>query len=129
MTGRKWLAATYAVLAMACASSGSDDSAADQEPVEDSHAVVQNDYMGDVEIFIVTGTIRNRLGRVPTGTQASFVIPPRLMVRPDLQFQVTPSAATTTGFSYPPISISPGSTIELHINRVLANSTYQHRGR
>jgi hypothetical protein len=128
MTRRDWLAATCALLVMACASSRSSDGAANAEPVEDSHVVVQNDYMGDIEVFIVTGVIRNRLGSVVTGAETRFVIPPRLMVRPELHFQVAPSAATMSGFSYQPISMSPGSTVELHVNRVLANSTYQVRG-
>jgi hypothetical protein len=127
VTRREWLAAACASLAMACASS-TNNSSADPEQLEDSHAIVQNDYWGDIDVFIITGAIRNRLGRVATGAEAEFVIPARLMVRPEVHFHVTPSAATTTGFSYQPISMSPGSTVELHVKPVLANSTYQVRG-
>jgi hypothetical protein len=128
MKRRAWLAATCAWLAMACASSQSTDAPATSEPVEDSHAIVQNDYLGDIEVFLVTGAIRNRLGRVSTGGKTSFVIPARFMVFPELHFYVTPAAATTSGFSYQPIAMSLGSTVELHVNRVLTNSTFQVRG-
>jgi hypothetical protein len=128
MKRRAWLAATCAWLAMACASSKSTDTPPTPEAVEDSHAIVQNDYLGDIEVFLVTGAIRSRLGRVSTGGKVSFVIPARFMVLPELYFHVTLAAATTSGFSYPPIIMSVGSTVELHVNRVLTNSTYQVRG-
>lgn len=126
---RDCLATTCVLLVIGCASAQSNGAAANQEPVEDSHVIVQNDYMGDVEVFILNGTIRNRLGRVSVGAKVRFIIPARLMERPDVQFQVTPAAATSSGFTYAPISMSQGSTVELHVARVLASSTHQIVGR
>ena len=121
-----WKAAGLALLLGACASPGvqhQDMAFAPAPAVESARVFVQNDYFGDMDLFAINGSIRTRIGAIPAGRTAGFRIPASLLVRPEIQFQVDP-VGPEAPFTYRPISLAPGNSVELSVAPALQMSSY-----
>ena len=84
---------------------------------------MHNDYAGEMDVFMMNGSIRTRIGSVAAGRTASFRIPGSLLIRPELQFQVDP-VGPVGAFTYRPFAVGPGITIELSLTPALQMSSY-----
>lgn len=113
-----WKLAACAVVLAACA-----PVVQKKEAFVVSAVVVRNDYLGVMEVYAITGSIRTRIGAVATGTTATFPIPRYLLMRPEIQFQVDP-VGPVAPFTYPPIPVEPTNVIELSVAPTLQMSSY-----
>ena len=84
---------------------------------------VRNDFFGEVDVYVVTGSLRARIGSVQAARTANFRIPHAFTVRPEIQFQVDP-VGPAAPFNYRPIAVLPGSNIELSLAPALQMSSY-----
>jgi len=90
---------------------------------EESTLIVQNDYLREMDIYAVTGSTRVRLGSVMTGATARVRVPHQLLVKPELQLQVDP-VGPDAAFTFSPIVVRPGVTVELMVATSLPMSSY-----
>lgn len=120
-----WKIAGYALVLAACATGIERESAAfaPAPPAEESTFTVRNDYFGEVDIFIVAGNTRARIGTVSTAGTAKLRIPRVFLARSEIQFQIDP-VGPVAPFTYRPISFAPGNAIELSIAPALHMSAY-----
>ena len=121
-----WKIAGCALALAACAPGVQDKNLAfapAAPPTEASTVVVRNDYLGELDVYAITGSIRTRIGSISGGRTASFRIPGSLLIRPEIQFQVDP-VGPVAPFSYRPIAVGPGNMIELSVAPTLQMSSY-----
>lgn len=117
--------AGFAVALAACAP-GMDEGRSTYAPApreEQSSVSVRNDFFGEVDVYVVTGAIRARIGSVRAAQSANFRIPSTFMVRPEIQFQVDPIGPEPP-FNYRPIALTPGNHVELAVAPALQMSSY-----
>jgi hypothetical protein len=120
-----WKAAGCALVLAACAPAARDSGAGfmPAAPSEKSTVVVRNDYFGEMDVYIVAGATRTRLGSVPTAGTASFRIPGVLLLRTEIQFQVDP-VGPVPPFTYQSFQLRPGNDVELAVAPALTMSSY-----
>ena len=120
-----WKLAVCALALAACGPAAREQDSAflPAPPTEGSTLVVRNDYFGEVDVFALNGSIRHRIGTVAAGGTASFRIPGRLLMRPEIQFQLDP-VGPIVPFTYRPIAVGPGNVIELSVAPALPMSSY-----
>lgn len=94
-------------------------------PSEESTLVVQNDYAGEMDVYAVTGSTRFRLGTI-RGRTGTLRLPRTLLARPSIVIQLDP-VGPVDAYTYPPIVITPGATIELMVAPMLTMSSYAVR--
>ena len=120
-----WKAAGCALVLAACAPAAREPAAGfmPAAPSEKSTVVVRNDYFGEMDVYVVAGATRTRLGSVPTAGTANFRIPPTFLLRTEIQFQVDP-VGPVAPFTYQPIQLRAGNDIELAVAPALGMSSY-----
>ncbi|MGQ0562938.1 MAG: hypothetical protein ACT443_13825 [Gemmatimonadota bacterium] len=84
---------------------------------------VENQYFGDMTIYLLNGGSRTRLGRVGTMSSAAFEIPNGLLGFSDVRLLAEP-LGPDAGFTSEPLLVSPGSKIELRLASHLPMSYY-----
>jgi hypothetical protein len=94
----------------------------DTYSVDSSKVLVVNGYLGEVDLFVVAGATRTRIGTVQSGRTKEFVIPRPLMARTEIQFQVDP-VGPAAPFTFPSIALVPGNIIELSLAPTLQMSS------
>lgn len=121
----RWTLAALALVLGACGPGMQEQDAGflPAPAAEGARLFVQNDYLGDMDVFAINGSIRTRIGAVPAGGSAQFRIPASLLVRPEIQFQVDP-VGPVAPFTYRPIALSPGNSVELAVAPALQMSSY-----
>lgn len=109
---RLWLASVLVVL-VACRHQENDGSVAPQDaPRADVTVLVQNHHWLDINIYLIRGTSRQRLGTVAGTNQKSFTISwSRLTGLVGLQLQADPIGASTV-LTTEMIAIRPGAVVE-----------------
>lgn len=114
-----------ALVLAACATGVEQENAAfaPPPPAQESSLTVRNDYFGEIDIFIVAGSTRARIGTVSTAGTAKLRIPRAFLARSEIQFQIDP-VGPVAPFTYRPISFTPGNAIELSIAPALHMSAY-----
>lgn len=125
MVQRYWIATALTLAVSACASVASQDDVGfvQPAPADESVLVVANNYWGEMDVFALNGGTRVRLGSVMTGKTATLKISRDLLARPEVQFQIDP-VGPEDAFTFPPISIHPGATVELMVQNSLRMSSY-----
>jgi len=120
-----WKAALGALALAACAPGASESGAGfmPAAPSEKSTVLVRNDYMGEMDVYVVLGATRTRLGSVPTSGTANFRIPDALLQRTEIQFQVDP-VGPAPPFTYQPFQLRAGNDVELAVAPALTMSSY-----
>ena len=120
-----WKAATCALALVACGPAAHESGAGfmPAAPSEKSTVLVRNDYLGEMDVYVVLGATRTRLGSVPTSATANFRIPNVLLQRTEIQFQVDP-VGPVPPFTYQPIQLRPGNDVELAVAPALTMSSY-----
>lgn len=85
------------------------------DPAAPAMVEVENQGFYDMNVYVLRGTMRVRLGTVSGNTTRVFEIP-RTMVNPGLpiRFQADPIGGSRTPFSQE-IAVSPGDTVVLRI--------------
>jgi hypothetical protein len=121
----QWKLAACLVSVVACAPGikHQNDAFVPAPPVGASTLVVRNGYFGEVDVYALTGSTRTRIGSVRTGSTASFRLSRMLMMRPEIQFQLDP-VGPIGPFTYHPLDLTPGNTIELSAAASLQMSSY-----
>lgn len=122
---RHWVRAGFALALAACAPAAQEQDLGFGQPAaaEKSTIVVRNDYWGEMDIYAVIGGSRWRLGSVMTSSTAKLSIPHALTVRPEIQLQADP-VGPGRPFTFAPIAMRPGATVELTLANMLPMSTY-----
>ena len=125
MVQRYWLTTVLMLALPGCASVVSQDDVefVQSAPAEESTLVVANNYWGEMDVFALNGGTRVRLGSVMTGKTATLKISRDLLARPEVQFQIDP-VGPENAFTFPPISVHPGATVELTVQNSLRMSSY-----
>lgn len=120
-----WKVAGCALVLAACAAGIEQENVAfaPAPPAEESPLIVRSDYFGEVDVYVVAGSTRARIGTVPTAGTAKLRIPRVFLARPEIQFQIDP-VGPGAPFTYRPISLRPGNAIELSIAPTLQMSAY-----
>lgn len=90
---------------------------------DQSSLLVHNNFFGEVDVYVINGSIRSRIGSVPTAGTASFRIPGTFLVRTQIQFQVDPIGPEEP-FNYRPLAVNPGNDVELSVAPALQMSSY-----
>jgi hypothetical protein len=90
---------------------------------EKSTVVVRNDYFGEMDVYVVAGATRTRLGSVPTAGTANFRIPRTFLLRTEIQFQLDP-VGPVPPFTYQPFQLRLGNDVELAVAPALTMSSY-----
>ena len=119
-----WKLAACSLVLAACAPVVQHIEITATPPVTDgSVLIVRNDYVGTMEVYAITGNIRTAIGTVRAGATATFPIPRRLLMRPEIQLQVDP-VGPVAPFTYQPIAVGPAKVIELSVAPSLQMSSY-----
>jgi len=120
-----WKLAGCALLLGACAPALQEQGSAfaPAPPAEASTVVVRNDYFGELDLYVVAGATRTRLGSIRTAETGKFRIPGAFLIRPEIQFQVDP-VGPVAPFTYQPVALRAGNDIELAVAPSLGMSSY-----
>ena len=120
-----WKAAGCALVLAACAPAARESAAGfmPAAPSEKSTVVVRNDYFGEMDVYVLAGATRTRLGSVPTAGTANFRIPGTFLLRTEIQFQVDP-VGPVPPFTYQPLPLRAGNDFELAVAPSLGMSSY-----
>lgn len=121
----RWIAPGLALAVSACATpiDKQDLAFAPAPPAEEATLVVRSSYFGEVNIYVVAGATRARIGSVPAGGSRDLHIPRAVLTRPEIQFQVDP-VGPIEPFTFRPIPVEPGKGIELTVAPALQMSSY-----
>lgn len=108
------LALTLSALVMAGCGGGNDPKTA-AEPAEKTYAMVTNQGFLDINLYIMRGSARTKLGHVPGNSSVRLEIP-RTFVNPGLpvRFMADPVGSNRTPYSME-IPIFPGETVTIRI--------------
>ena len=104
----------------ACATHRAATAAPPPEPVE---VTVNNSNYLDVDVFVVRGTSRSRIGSVTGLSSATFHVPPHFVPDGHLQLLVDPIGTDAT-YLTDKIAVSEGQHVELTVTPVLRMSSY-----
>jgi hypothetical protein len=110
-----------ALLLSACASGGNRTSAGvDSAPVS---LTVTNQNWLDVDVFVIRGTSRYRLGAVGGNSSATLRIPSSLIARGELQLMADPVGSNDVYVS-DVIPVAPDQSLQLTVAPRMRMSTY-----
>jgi hypothetical protein len=112
-----------ALLLTACSHSGGGQAAPSSGSVE---VQVNNQNALPMEIYATGSGINHRLGTVHPGMNGNFVVPQNLVGGGSVQFEARPSGGGQP-FRSGPISLAPGSFVQIQIAPQLFNSTVNRR--
>jgi hypothetical protein len=102
----------YAIAA--CTHTGSGDDFGFGGPKDDSAIIsVENQYFGEMIIYILEGAVRTRVGTVGALSSATLTVPDAL-VGMNVQLQASP-LSPGVGFTSQHLLIAPGSTVALRL--------------
>lgn len=119
---------TFMVAAATAATLGACAPAAEQAelgtPETRTTLVVENNNWQEMVIYLVRGSLRSRIGSVPSLSTGKFTIPVSLTGGfGDLRVMADPIGSTRT-YTSPVINIVPGSQVELTLQNNLAVSYF-----
>ncbi len=122
------VACTAALLATGCFLShrrheDQPQDADSEQPVQDVALHVANHNWSDIVVFAVRGSSRQRLGDVPTGMQADFVVPRSMVIGGSLTIYLHPIGGPRD-FSTGPILVSPGQEVDMRIENSLNQTNW-----
>ena len=98
----------------ACTHTGSEDDFGFGGPRDESAVIsVDNQYFGEMIIYILEGTARTRIGTVAALSTATLAVPDQL-IGMNVQLQANP-LSPGVGFTSQHLLIAPGSTVALRL--------------
>ena len=106
----------------ACRSKGSTLSAA-PDPNTLVQVEVENHYMGDVVIYLVRGSDRQRLGMVTALSSAEFSFPWRRLVASSSNRLLAYPIAGASAYASDPLQVQPGQWIKWTLESDLGRSS------
>jgi hypothetical protein len=123
MHGLRGLVAV-ALLAGGCAHGGGETTVA--EPgVPQTVLQVWNNNWSDMNVYVVRGTLRQRLGTVTSLTTSRFPLPAHIMASPDPVRLLADPIGVAQQYMSPPLLVSPGQFVEWRLeNNVNLSSTF-----
>jgi hypothetical protein len=120
--GRYWLAATVALALGACASTAAEDTDLGFGAVERASKVtVENRYTEDMDIYVLNGSARMRLGRASSFSTMSATIPADVLRSGRIALEAVPIGPGRE-FRGERMLIQSGQFVRLRLERNLALS-------
>ena len=108
------LTATLLIAITACTHAGSEQDFGFGGPRDESAVVsVDNQYFGEMIIYIVEGNARTRIGSVAALSTATLTVPDQL-IGVNVQLQANP-LSPGVGFTSQHLLIAPGSNVALRL--------------
>jgi hypothetical protein len=121
---RGWLSlAAAALLASGCAH-GNPASGEGELGERQSVLQVSNNNWSDMTVYLVRGTMRQRLGTVGSLTTSRFKLPEHIFTSPDPVRLVADPIGGARTYTSPPVLIGPGQTVEWRLENNVALSSY-----
>lgn len=117
-----WRAALAGLALAACAGSASQDFGFGGPGDQGATVAVDNQYFGEMIIYVLNGSARTRLGTVTALSSAILSVPDEL-VGMHVQLHATPMSPGAT-FTSQHLLIAPGSTVALRLTNELALSNF-----
>lgn len=122
MSSRKSLALAAALMVGACAPAVQQSAGNHSNP--QATVAVRNDNWLDVNVYLVRGAQRVRLGSVPSMSNAEFRIPQQYVLGvSDVTFQADPLGSSET-YTSPPIQVYDGARVQLKIENQMRLSSF-----
>jgi len=126
MFGRKYgllSLAAAALLATGCAH-GNTARAADEADEPEAMLQVSNQNWSDMNVYLVRGGSKQRLGTVGSNMTGRFKLPRHIFTSTEpLQLLADPIGSART-YTSPPLLVSPGQTVEWRLENNVALSSY-----
>jgi len=126
MSGRKHGLLSFAaaaVLAVGCAH-GNTATAADEAGEPEALLQVSNQNWSDMNVYLVRGAMKQRLGTVSSNTTSRFKLPRHIFASPDpVQLLADPIGSART-YTSPPLLVNPGQTVEWRLENNVALSSF-----
>lgn len=124
MNGLRTLAAALMLLTAACAPGATADAPASRPAAPASVVTVTNHNWSTVNVFLLSGGIRHRLGTVTSQRTEQFTIP-RSAIRPDggVRLLVDPVGGAPE-FVTDAFRVTPGQVVRFDVQQRLAVSSF-----
>ena len=124
MQGFRAVIAVAAVLTLGACAPAVEQAADGLSARSRTTLVVKNENWKDVNVYLVRGSSRTRLGSVAAMGKAQFYIPDAYVLgTSDVTIQADPIGSTETYVS-PPIQVFPGAEVALNVGNALRLSHF-----
>ena len=117
-----WRAAVLGFALAACAGAAEQDFGFGGPADQTARVSVQNQYFGEIAVYVVEGSSRRRLGTVSALSEATFTVPEDL-VGTSVQLHANP-VSLGTAYTSRHLVIPQGSNVELRLSDELPLSDF-----